>query len=541
MSPYADPPWKPIAVAAWALLAAAFAWRFAPLLAGSFLADDFVPLVLFEQWRGEGRLLARLLSNFWSPFETSHHFYRPLGYVALAVQDAVSGADPRGWMAVTIGLHFANGILVAGVALASPHERPDARAVAAAALGAALFLALAPTVEVAAWISARFDALATFFTLAAVLAYLRSRRAWDRAWWISLAAMAGACVAKESAALVPFAILLHARFVRAAGVRGTAGWIAALRASWPWLALAALYLAARWAMFGSATSVYKETRGIGVSFATFLGMQFAPAHRATLAAILAAVQVALAFLSRPIDARARGALVAAAASGTVAVLLLLPSAFFPDNGSGGRLLYQAAAFYGVFTAIAVRHTRLPYLAFGVAAGLVVVHATLQAGALRRWELAHSQMRALVGEIHRVDRETPADGFALVLVPAWMQGVPFGVNAQAGLMLPPLFPPRTAHHLLVQLHEEVRDLPGKIREGLVPSLRRYSVAEYMEGKRAPAGPLVYPTRVLCWDSKRAALVPLQGRASVPPASPEAWAEDVQASLRPSGCAALRFSA
>ena len=50
----------------------------------------------------------------------------------------------------------------------------------------------------------------------------------------------------------------------------------------------------------------------------------------------------------------------------LAILLLLPHiARLPPNGLGGRLLYQTAAFYAIFIAVALRHTRVPFLLWGV--------------------------------------------------------------------------------------------------------------------------------------------------------------------------------
>jgi hypothetical protein len=272
---------------------------------------------------------------------------------------------------------------------------------------------------------------------------------------------------------------------------------------------------------------------LATTIPAYVRAQFPSTHRFALLGLLTAAQLVAVFVSRPAEPQARGALAAPLAAMAIALLLLVPSAYFPDDGVGGRLLYQGAAFYAVFSAVALRHARLPYLVFGVTAALVIVHAAIEAGVVRRWEYAHAQMHGVVNEVHRVDRELQGEEFALVLVPQTMQRVPFARNAQAGLMMAPLFPPATSRHLLVQTYDEVPQMAQKIREGVVPSLRQYTVFEYLEGKRAPAGPPVYPSRVLCWDAKRMALVPLP--ASSAAANPDAWVQDVQSALRSSTCA------
>jgi hypothetical protein len=540
--------WRIAAAVAWLALAAWFAVSFAPFLRGYFLSDDLVPLVLFEQWRGEGRLGAMLAANFVGGLDAGgNHFYRPLSFLTFALHYLASGTHAAPWMAVTVLLHLLNGLLVAAVALAAVPQRRDAHAVAAAAVGAALFLFFAPGVEVAAWISGRFDAMATFFTLAAVLGFVSSRRAGDGAWWLSLAAMAAACLSKESAAVVPFAILLHARFLgpHRESAAGVERWTAAVRVAAPWLALAALYLLGRWLMFGSATRVYANTQPLGAILspgywegvvagaAPFLAAQFRPGQWYPLLVTLTALQCAVVLAGLPHKAPARGALFAAGATALVTLLLLVPHVSrLPASGLGGRLLYQAAAFYGISVAIALRHARLPRLLLGVSLLLVALHAAFQANVLDRWLAAHAGMRALAGEIRRLHEGIAPDEFVLVLAPDALDDIPFARNAQAGLMLPPIQPAALSARLLVQIHFEIPELAGKIRAGVVPTLRRHSVLEYLEGKRVASAALVYPSRVVCWDPARNALVPLEAPAA---ASPEAWGQALQASLARSPCA------
>ena len=64
--------------------------------------------------------------------------------------------------------------------------------------------------EVVGWASGRFDAFATLFTLASCALFLGSRRVLDAAFVFSLVAAAAAMFSKESAAILPFAIVFLA-------------------------------------------------------------------------------------------------------------------------------------------------------------------------------------------------------------------------------------------------------------------------------------------------------------------------------------------
>lgn len=59
------------------------------LLRGYFLSDDFVPPVLFDQWRARGVLGKKLLTQIWSGLEAGdNHFYRPPSFLTFAINDA---------------------------------------------------------------------------------------------------------------------------------------------------------------------------------------------------------------------------------------------------------------------------------------------------------------------------------------------------------------------------------------------------------------------------------------------------------------------
>ena len=539
--------WKLASVALAVVVAAWSAWSFVPLLHGYFLSDDFVPMVLFQKWQEEGRLAEALAAKFFSSLDAGDsHFYRPLSYFTFALNYLASGVDAGTWMATNVVLHLLNGAMVGAIGAHAAEEHPDARTVAAAIAGAALFLFFPPGVEVLAWISGRFDITATFFTLGACLLFQKSRRFGDVASLLSLLSAEAAFLCKESAAIVPFAIFFLATLRRDCLEAPAAPrrWMLAARHAAPWLALAAFYLVTRYLMFGSFTRVYANTAPLSAMFSgeylkdvidtfpVWLSAQFRPSYRFPFLGVLTAVQVAIIVFAKPRDGRAPAALAAAGAVLALTLLLLAPHVGkLPEEGLGGRLLYQSAVFYAVLTVIALRHSRLPYLLWGVTLALVILHAAFQHHALARWNAAFVEMRALVSELARLDARLAPGDYALVLVPGDIDDIPFARNAQGGLMLPPVFPRAMSARLLVQQYDEVPLLPGKIESGVVSTLKKRPVFDYLAGKRIVTTPPEYPNVVVCFAVERHRLVPLD---IAPAESPKAWADAVQAALNASRC-------
>jgi hypothetical protein len=91
------------------------------------------------------------------------------------------------------------------------------------------------------------------------------------------------------------------------------------------------------------------------------------------------------------------------------------------------------------------------------------------------------------------------------------------------MLPPVQPRALSYKVLVQETGEIPVLAAKVRDGVVTTLRRAPVFEFVAGKRITTSPPEYPTRVACWSSTRATLVPLE---VAPGPDPEAWARSLQ---------------
>ncbi len=185
-----------------AALVAALAWFVhAPALnaqAHCFDENEFLvsnPLVLNPSWHSVARFATEVLEP-----STVAGYYAPLTMVSLMFDVALGGTpdDLTAFHRTNLSLHILNGVALV-VLLSALSRAPEA-----AALAAALFVVHPLTVEPVAWIVERKTLLATFFSLLALIAYLRSSEAeapgMRRA---ALFALVLACLAKPTAVVLP--------------------------------------------------------------------------------------------------------------------------------------------------------------------------------------------------------------------------------------------------------------------------------------------------------------------------------------------------
>jgi Dolichyl-phosphate-mannose-protein mannosyltransferase len=193
------------ALASIAAIAALVAYL--PALGVSFTSDDFF---ILDRVRAQGGL-QHALAYFERGF---FDYYRPLAFVAHALDWQLWGARAAGFHLTNIVLHAAASALVFAIG-----RRLLDRS---AALLAALLFALHPAShEAVYWIAARFDLLATTFMLASLLLLWR-----DEAWTYGLGVVcfALALLSKESALSLPVIaagadVLLARREWRAVALR----------------------------------------------------------------------------------------------------------------------------------------------------------------------------------------------------------------------------------------------------------------------------------------------------------------------------------
>lgn len=143
----------------------------ATALAGPWILDDQVNFLRLVHWlNGEANWQAALFDNASGPLR------RPLAYLSFLVNASVSGFSPVGFKLVNIGFHLACGLLVfllLNALLLRVYAATFARTVALAV--ALLWLLLPLHVSTVLYPVQRMTLLSTFFSLLALLVFVRAR------------------------------------------------------------------------------------------------------------------------------------------------------------------------------------------------------------------------------------------------------------------------------------------------------------------------------------------------------------------------------
>jgi hypothetical protein len=142
-------------------------------------------------------------------------FYRPIGFLSLWVDYRIFGDHQWGYHLQNIFFHVANCLLLVRLGVRLGLETATAR------WAAFLFGVAAANYEPVIWPGARFDLLAAFFTLLALLTALSWLRGEDRTslWWVALC-YALAVLSKESAYCFPLVLLFLIVTSQTWGLRG---------------------------------------------------------------------------------------------------------------------------------------------------------------------------------------------------------------------------------------------------------------------------------------------------------------------------------
>ena len=163
-----------------------------------FLSDDFVLVKLANTFHFAMRLLFRTAGG--------DGFFRPIGYISLAVTSMWAGVNPTAWHTTALALHIINCVLVFMLVFQWGRSRM------AAIFAAALFAVHGTRPEAVAWIAGRFDLVATFFVLAGLLFFVRSHREATSSSYVhftaSLVCMVMGILSKESAYIFPLLLVL---------------------------------------------------------------------------------------------------------------------------------------------------------------------------------------------------------------------------------------------------------------------------------------------------------------------------------------------
>jgi hypothetical protein len=205
------------------LVAAAAIAIYSGALTAGFVGDDFMILHRLREAGG----LAGAGRFFRGEF---FEYYRPLGFVAHALDWTIAGANARQFHLTNLVLHAINSVLVLLIG------RALAPRTIAGPLAGVLFALHASNHEAVVWISARFDLLATCFALLAIWWLVRN----GRGSWLGPALLfLGATLSKEAAVALPLAAAGFAVFHLRAGTAE------AVRRVLPWIAALAIHAAAR--------------------------------------------------------------------------------------------------------------------------------------------------------------------------------------------------------------------------------------------------------------------------------------------------------
>lgn len=355
---------------AWATFGVALLALF-PALSVYFLSDDFIIV------RGANAATPANLAHAWT-HAGGDGFFRPLGYISFALDAAWARFDPLWWHLSSILLHAANAALVAILAM-----RWRMPALAAFAAGA-IFALHGTHLEAAVWIAGRFDLLATFFTLAALLLYGRNTI-------LAILAAAAALCSKEAAFVLPLLLVVMARYEKRP-----------LSTTAPFFGLAAAIFAYRWFLLGGIGG-YRDAAGepsvLGLKVATTAKVIFArlwtslffplnwSQDPALLIGVLAALYTAsLVWIARKPEPRPtlRWSLAALG----IAILPPLHLLGGAADLSGGRLLYLPSVFFCLFLASVIPQ-RVAAIAIVLAFFAITLHHDLNF-----WQAASRRVAAI---------------------------------------------------------------------------------------------------------------------------------------------------
>ena len=410
-----------------AVLLVATAAAFWPNLRSPFVFDDYSHIVETSHatWR--------ILADAFRPARGGHGlFFRPAGLILYWLDYRWAGGDAMRWHLWSLGAHAANTCLVYLLVRRLAMRR-------AAALTAALLFALhGSRAETVAWTDARFDLLATFFVLCAVLAVLEYCRTGRRLFYVPLAVCAALAVyTKESAFCLP---LLPAALLP---LLPRAQWRRAFAACLALGAVCAALFAYRWWALGGIGG-YADSSGVSTVWHsrplhTFEAVFFrqwtflffpvnwaAPVEwwlRATAIGFLAMLIVCAA---RRAVCGGRARLAAGLAFVLAADIPVQHILMFRPDFAGARVLYLPLAGLAIFWAAWMERSAGSKLTTAMVAMLIAFNVAVLEHNLRPWRTTPAAAAAVCGALGRELAHDARPVFVSGL-PERLQGVYFLSN------------------------------------------------------------------------------------------------------------------
>jgi dolichyl-phosphate-mannose-protein mannosyltransferase len=339
-----------------------------PALKCWFVADDFFLLSRIKEIGGLEDPLAYFRLGF---FE----YYRPLGFLSQAVDWQLWRLNALPFHLTNLVLHAVNAVLVFVLARRLL-DRPSAL------VAAGLFALHAANHEAVYWVAARFDLLATAFTLAALLCLTRDR---PGLYVVGLVSFALGLLSKESALSLPVLLGAYDVFIRGRDWRSTGRRLA------PVLLV---------------TLVYMSLRSYGVDVPIAGGLRRLP-KLVMLAGALAALLVTARALGRRRDAnrhadgvtRINSPKLSRALMNTMHVTLLITIALVIPASSGWmreKLGFVTYVVYYLLTPV-VFPAPPPYFleaatnVYAIAGMIIIAAGLLVASLSARWWTPHARV------------------------------------------------------------------------------------------------------------------------------------------------------
>ncbi len=374
-----------------------------------FLSDDFILVKFGREWTAAA-------FRYSITHGGGDGFFRPIGFVSLALDAKLGGISSAWWHASSLAIHTANAVLVLFLA-----RRLGASALAAGFAGA-LFAIHGIHPEAVVWIAGRFDLLATFFLLAGLVLFT----------------MAGSRFTYHTAALVCFALATlskEAAFVFPVLVAGYALWKRQpLKWTIPYFGLGAILFAYRWSLFGGIGGYIDPGTGrplalslgfgstlkaLAVRLWTSLYFPLNWSRDPSLPLALLAIAYMAALLWLGLHQKTTRALRPAAAAILISVLPVLSLLAGSPTLAGSRVLYLPSVWFAILLALALDSTpaRASHRSRYAVAAIVLVFqfAALQHN-LGFWERASARVKA-------------ACATGVTAVPDWIDGVPALANGK----------------------------------------------------------------------------------------------------------------
>ncbi len=409
------------------LLAATLA-AFWPNLRSPFVYDDYTHIV--ETSHATWRILAEAFQR-----DAGGHglFFRPIGFICYWLDYQWAGGHAIRWRLWSLGAHSANTCLVYLLVSRVGMRR------AAAWIAALLFALHGSRAETVSWTDARFDLLATFFALCALLAVLEYCRTGRRLFYVPLAVCAALAVyTKESAFCLPLLAAALLPFLP------RAQWRRAITASLALGSVCAILFACRWWALGGIGG-YADRTGVSAvwhsrplhtseallfrqwAFLFFPVNWSAPLEWWLRAAAVGFVAMLVVFAARGKAWRGgRARMVAGLALVLAAVIPVQHLLMFQPDFAGARVLYLPLAGLAIFWAAVLERAAPGKFSLAMAAALIAFNVAALEHNLGPWRTTPAAAAAVCGALGRELANDPRPVFVSGL-PERRQGVYFLSN------------------------------------------------------------------------------------------------------------------